>query len=298
MTGSEFADGKNKKGPYNWQRSNLKEKIKSVLAPYLYDKSYSRALFTLYGLVIKECRVSFSQFFTWHYPVRSFFRTLGVLFTSLFRLVLGRSLKFSYSFNGEDRVLEALIKFRITNSGFYVDVGCNHPVFLSNSYLFYRRGWKGICIDANEKIIHKYRYYRPKDLAVCALVSDTRETRAFYHLTNDVLSTTEPGILKPHLDQGQTFQTSSMKTMLLTDILDSNHAPLRFDILSIDTEEHDFNVLKSLDFTKYIPTIIIIEVENFDPNDPLNNPVVSFLMSRNYRLEGFILTNLYFKKVY
>lgn len=267
------------------------------MAPYLYRRSYSRAFFTLYGLVIKECRVSFTQFFTWRYPVRTFFRTLGILSTSLLRLILGRSLKFSYSFTGEDRILESLIKSRITNSGFFVDVGCNHPIFLSNSYLFYRRGWRGICVDANEKLIHKYKYYRPKDRAVCALVSDTREMRTFYHLTNNVLSTTEPTILKPYLDQGQTFHTSSMEPTPLTDILDKNRAPLQFDILSIDTEEHDFNVLKSLDLTKYIPTIIIIEVENFNPTDPMTNPVVSFLKSRDYTLEGFILTNLYFKKV-
>lgn len=274
----------------------MKARIKSALAPHLYHKSYSRAFFTLYGQVIKECRVSFSQFFTWHYPVKSFFRTLGIICTSLLRLLLGRSLKFSYSFTGEDRILESLIKSRITDTGFFVDVGCNHPIFLSNTYLFYKRGWRGICVDANEKLIHRYKYYRPKDHAVCALVSDTKETRTFYHLTNDVLSTTEPEFLNSYLNQGQKFQTTVMDPVSLTVILDNARAPLRFDLLSIDTEEHDFHVLRSLDLAKYTPSIIIIEVEDFNPADPLTNPVVSYLASKNYKLEGFILTNLYFRK--
>lgn len=247
--------------------------------------------------MIKECSVSFSQFFTWHYPIRSFLRTLGIIITSLLRLLLGRSLKFSYGFTGEDRILESLIKPRITEPGFFVDVGCNHPIFLSNTYLFYRRGWRGVCVDANEKLIRRYKYYRPKDHAVCALVSDTKETRTFYHLTNDVLSTTEPEFLKSYTDQGQKFYTTAMEPVSLTTILDNARAPQHIDLLSIDTEEHDFHVLKSLDLTRYTPSIIIIEVENFNPADPSENPVVSYLVSNKYKLEGFVLTNLYFRKL-
>lgn len=254
-------------------------------------------MFTLYGQVIKELRVSFQQFFTWRYPLSSFFRTMGIIFSILFRLIAGRSLKYSYSFTGEDRILEGIIKPRITETGFYVDVGCNHPVFLSNTYLFYKRGWKGICVDANKKLIDKFRYFRPKDKAVCALVSDQKETRTFYHLTNDVLSTTEPAILQPYLEQGQAFYTSEMETRTLTEILDSNNAPSHFELLSIDAEEHDFHVLKSLDFTRYSPEVIIIEVDDFVTRTAMDNTVVKFLQERDYKLEGFVLTNLYFRKV-
>jgi hypothetical protein len=211
-------------------------------------------------------------------------------------LLLGRSLKFTYSFTGEDRILESLCKSRITESGFYVDVGCNHPIFLSNTYLFYKRGWRGICIDANEKLIRKYKFYRPRDKGFCALVSNTKEKREFYKLTNDVLSTTEQHLLEPYTKQGQSIETTLMEPVSLTEILDDLNAPRTIDILSIDTEEHDFNVLQSLDLEKYSPRIIVIEVENFITVNPQANEVYNYLVSKKYFLEGFILTNLYFSK--
>jgi hypothetical protein len=275
----------------------LKKKVTTILAPHLYRKTYSRALFTLYGQVIKECRVALNQFFTWRYPIFSFIRVIGNLASSLLRLFLGRGLKYSYSFTGEDRILESLCKPLITENGFYVDVGCNRPIFLSNTYLFYKRGWRGICVDANGKLIKKYSRFRPRDKAICALVSDSGKEKEFYKLSNDVLSTTEAHIVTSYLKQGYTSETTLMQPQSLTQVLDNANAPTVFNILSIDVEEHDFNVLQSLDFNKYTPEIIVIEIEDFTPDKPESNRVFNFLSTKGYSLEGFVLTNLYFKKI-
>src|SRR5690606_9742190 len=138
----------------------------------LYKSAYGRAAFTLGGVVIMEIRSSFRQFFTWRYPLRSLLRTISIIFSSLVRLSLGRSLKYSYAFAGEDKAIEGLLKPRITKPGFYVDVGANHPTAFSNTYGLYRKGWRGICIDANAKLVDLYSLYRPKDQAIVALVSD------------------------------------------------------------------------------------------------------------------------------
>lgn len=53
----------------------------------------------------------------------------------------------TYAQAGEDVILDFLINYQ--PSGFYVDVGCNHPLRGSNTYRFYRKGWRGICVDAN-----------------------------------------------------------------------------------------------------------------------------------------------------
>ena len=52
----------------------------------------------------------------------------------------------SYFFQGEDMVLRRLLGVR--RAGFYVDVGVFYPIFMSNTYGFYRRGWRGMNIDA------------------------------------------------------------------------------------------------------------------------------------------------------
>ena len=218
------------------------------------------------------------------------------MLVSLNRLLLGRSITFSYSFTGEDRILESLYKPLISYNGFYVDVGCNRPRFLSNTFLFYRRGWKGICIDANERLIEKHQYIRPRDKAVCALVSDVAEEKTFYQLSNNVLSTTEKKLLEKYKSEGQKIKTKTILTQTLTSILEKANAPADIDILSIDAEDHDFNVLKSLDFRKFSPRLIIMEIEGFDPNSPDKDIAYQYLLAKGYRLEGSILTNVYFRK--
>jgi hypothetical protein len=272
-------------------------RIKEYLHTLLYQKAYSRAVFTTLGLAAKEIRMSFRQFFTWRSPVFSFFRAIKYMLLPLLRLLQGRSVKWDYGFTGEDRLIESLLKTRITYNGFYVDVGCNDPRFLSNSFLFYRRGWRGICVDANEKLINKHRTIRPNDTAICALVSDTTQERTFYELTNSVLSTTETQFLSEYVAQGQQINKARrLQPQTLTQILDTCQAPAVFDYLSVDAEEHDLQVLQSLDFNRYTPRLIVVEDETFDPANPAANEILRFLSEKQYRLAGSILKNVYYLK--
>ena len=208
---------------------DLNEFFRNKLSRSLYKSAYSRSLYTLWGVVIKELRFSFSHFYTWKYPVRSLLRLISIILSSLLRLALGRSLKYSFAFTGEDRIIEGILKPIITDNGYYVDVGCNHPKFLSNTYSFYRRGWKGICVDANERLIRKYALYRPKDIAVQALVSNKIEKRSFYLSQNDVLSTTEQSNLDFISDEGLSYESKQFVTETLTSILDQNDGVKKCD---------------------------------------------------------------------
>jgi hypothetical protein len=271
--------------------------IQKKFGDLLYKNSYSRALFGLWGLTIREISKSFAQFFTWEYPIRSLIRTFGIIISSMVRVFLGRSLKYSFGFAGEDRIIEGILKPLIGQTGYYVDVGCNHPQFLSNTYGLYRKGWRGICIDANPKLIDKFPLFRPKDRALCRLISDTPGVRTFYEVQNPVLSTTEEVCLEEFRKEGLNIHARIMQAHTMTEVLDGEHAPRQFELLSIDVEEHDFRVLQSLDLKKYRPRLIVIEDETFDPIKPQNNQVYQWLTAFGYSLEGFILKNIYFKNV-
>ena len=56
--------------------------------------------------------------------------------------------KKSYSMDGED--LEIIKYFKNLNNGFYVDVGCYHPIEMNNTYLLYKKNWTGINIDVSK----------------------------------------------------------------------------------------------------------------------------------------------------
>jgi len=55
--------------------------------------------------------------------------------------------KKSYSQDGEDVVLASFYENMKNYRGFYVDIGAHHPVRFSNTWMFYKNGWKGINID-------------------------------------------------------------------------------------------------------------------------------------------------------
>ncbi len=272
----------------------MKAYFRQRLPKRLYHNAYSRAWFTHAGIALQEFRCAFPQFFTWRFPLRSFFRVVAVLASALARLFLGRSVRYSFAFTGEDRLISGLLLPKIYEKRFYVEVGCNHPVFLSNTYALYRVGWRGICIDANAELIAKYSLYRPKDVSITALVSNQVKDMTFHQIENDVLSTVDEANVRQARQEGLSVTSKSCQSTTLTLLLDQHGAPKYFDLLSIDAEEHDYAVLTSLDFSKYCPKLVVVEDESFDMLDAVNNRFVKFLATHHYQLAGSVLKNLYF----
>ncbi len=275
---------------------SVKTIAQRIFSKQLYKSAYSRALFTSTGIFIQESKVCFNQFFTFRYPL-TFFYALHHWINSLARLAAGRSARISYAHTGEDRLIDSILKPIITQKGFYVEVGCNEPIFISNTFSLYKRGWNGICIDANEHLIKKYARLRPKDIAISALVSDEKTARDYFIYANNVLSSTEQMNIDIKGEPGfEVVQTKKLQTESLTEILDRCKAPLSFDLLSVDAEEHDLQVLQSLDFSKYAPKLIVVESETFDPSNPNGDLIYQLVMSKGYTFEGSVLKNLYFLK--
>jgi hypothetical protein len=275
----------------------LKQQVRALRVYLLYQKASRRAFFLSWAVAWQEFRHSFHQFFTWRSPLWSLLRVLRYALLSLLRPCFGRSARLSYAFTGEDRLIESLLKPPFGYRGFYVEVGCNHPTFISNSFVLYRQGWRGICIDANPQLIRLFKYYRPRDVAVHAFISNQSEAVEFIELSNDVLSSANRSYVERMLQEeaGQIIkQVHRLRSQRLTDILDATHCPSHFDFLSIDAEEYDYEVLCSLDLKKYRPRLIVIEDEHFAPLQPHTNRIVQYLHAHDYRLVGYVLTNLYF----
>lgn len=75
----------------------------------------------------------------------------------------------SFAQHGEDLVIATIFE---EEKGMYIDVGCSLPRKFSNTYFFYRRGWKGIAIDANVDLKYLWRVIRYRDRFINAVVSD------------------------------------------------------------------------------------------------------------------------------
>ena len=86
-----------------------------------------------------------------------------------------------FSFSGVDIILEKI--FKNQNKGIYIDVGCQHPIKNSNTYLLYKKGWEGINVDLDKDNIDLFNASRSKDYnfnkALSSCVNDV--DLYFYH---------------------------------------------------------------------------------------------------------------------
>jgi FkbM family methyltransferase len=212
----------------------------------------------------------------------------------LLRAILDPHSRITYSQWGEDLALQCLLG---TKPGFYVEVGANHPQFFSNVFELYRRGWHGISIEANESFIRAHRRSRPRDRIVCAVVSDREKEMVFTEFKESLVSSVDPAFVDlMHKTYDRTIKRQHrVQTRTLTNILDEAQCPLHFDLLSIDVEGHDFEVLRSLDFSRYRPRVVVIEMHDFAIPAAASNPLCEFMDDQGYDIAGHLATNSYFR---
>jgi FkbM family methyltransferase len=194
----------------------------------------------------------------------------------------GYSLK-SYSQEGEDMILRRL--FEMKKKGFYVDVGAHHPKRFSNTYFFYKNGWSGINIDAMPGSMKPFRKVRPRDINIEKPVSEKKQVLTYYIFNEPALNGFSKELSEQRNGRGNYFikSTKDIETSTLEQILDDKLPKSQvIDFLSIDVEGLDFMVLKSNNFEKYKPNVILIEVLGSNLNDIGNNEISLFLNNHGY----------------
>mgnify|MGYP001334584774 CR=1 FL=1 len=72
--------------------------------------------------------------------------------------------------------------------GFYIDVGAHHPKRFSNTYLFYKRGWSEINIDAMPGSMKIFDKQRPRDINIEKPVSNEKKIMDFYIFNEPALN--------------------------------------------------------------------------------------------------------------
>jgi FkbM family methyltransferase len=192
--------------------------------------------------------------------------------------------RMSYAQEGEDLVLDRLLEG--VQNGFYVDVGSHHPFRFSNTYLFYCRGWKGICIDPLPGTVQLFARWRPKDIAIELGVSETGSQLRYYMFNEPAMNTFDPVIAKERdgLSQYKIIDEKQVETKPLSTILDQYmDSEQHIDILTVDVEGLDLQVLRSNDWSKYRPKYVVAECLETDFMKLLNDPLVAYLKTQEYR---------------
>jgi len=172
--------------------------------------------------------------------------------------------KNSFAQSGEDLILLNLLKKAGYNTGFYVDVGANHPTSISNTYLLYRHGYRGIAIEPNKELCGLFARFRKGDTALCVGCADYNQLMPFYVSKTPVIST----FTKAHnlYNDDHILKTQYVPILRLDDCLKPFEIQI-IHVLSIDVEGLNKEVLMGAPDTLDKTYLLCIE---FDKEEDLN----------------------------
>ena len=185
----------------------------------------------------------------------------------------------SYSQLNQD--INVLKFYNNKTDGYFVEIGASDGIKISNTYLLEKEyNWKGICI---EPIQEEYEKLVNNRKCICENISVYSSSNlelefAICH-ENSLLSG-----LYSHIDHHKNTVDNNKKifnskTKTLTDILDINKSPKFIEYLSIDTEGSELEILKGIDFNKYMFGIIDIEHNYIEPR---RTEIKELLFNNNY----------------
>ena len=197
--------------------------------------------------------------------------------------------RYYYADNGEDVVIQGLFDHK--NEGFYIDVGCYHPIRASLTHLLYKKGWKGVNIDISEDSINLFKIARPNDKNINIGIADTVGEDFYYQSS--------------HINQANSFKhyddVKKVKVQITTlDTIIKNLGIEKIDFLNIDVEYRDFKALQGLNLNNVRPSLIAIEDNDaYDIADVTNSDIYKYMTNKEYFLYSKLnCTNFYLDKRY
>ena len=218
------------------------------------------------------------------------------------KLYYTRYKKSSYSISNVDLIIDRI--FSKIKKGIYVDIGCNHPIKYNNTYLLYKKGWNGINVDSDEKSISEFKRFRRDDHNVNSLISGSRKklNYYFYH-DRSALNTVDSKLARQRKTKPK--KIIKMKTSTLNEILEqSPYKNKKINLLSIDIENHEYEVLKNFNFKKYKIDMIVteclnlrlrkLETQNQTLEFVLKSKIYKLLKKNNYKLINWVNSDLIF----
>ncbi len=203
----------------------------------------------------------------------------------------------SYAQEGEDLILNKHFWGQV--KGFYVDIGAHHPMRFSNTYLLYKKGWRGINIDATPGSMSEFNKVRPRDINIESAVG-VKEGRVSCNIYNE-------SALNSLQERKFSIKTGYKRIKQL----DIDQKPLHvildkrlpkdttIDLYTIDVEGLEMDVLESNNWNIHSPSTIIVEdhIEGlFSLEAVYNTEISKYLSSKGYYPFARTNRNTFFNK--
>jgi FkbM family methyltransferase len=209
-----------------------------------------------------------------------------------------RYIQNTYSQAGEDAILSFLFADKKINSVSYLDIGTNDPDYCNNTYLLYKKGNRGVCIEADKTLIPIIKKVRPEDKVINAGVAVGEMKEAdFYIFDVKGLNTFDKSEAEKRATYGtfKIMEVEMVPLITINQIIKDNFTTYP-DFLSIDIEGLDLDVLRSLDFERYPIPVICAETCMYSENHiRLKDPKIEmFIISKGYEVYADTYINTIF----
>ena len=176
--------------------------------------------------------------------------------------------------NHYDAILDKI--FYKKENGFFVELGAFNGIDYSNTAFFeFTRNWKGILIEPSFEVYKDCIKNRPNSICINAACVSNDYT--FPTIKGDFNNITMASINGVRLCSNT---NSLIEVPALTlEYIFNKYNITTIDFLSLDAEGYEFNILKGINFNKYRPKYMLIEIYKNDYND-----ILAFLKENNYTL--------------
>jgi FkbM family methyltransferase len=172
--------------------------------------------------------------------------------------------KRSYSQCGEDLIVSFVLETLGITRPRYLDLGAPHPYYLNNTYLFYRRGARGVNVEADPRFAARLARARKRDVTLNVGVGPEAGVLEFHILSVPTLSTFSIQEAKRYTEQfGYRIERTVQVPVRTFGQLVNEYFEAVPDLVSLDVEGLDLPILRSIDLSRYRPLIFCIETISY-----------------------------------
>lgn len=204
----------------------------------------------------------------------------------------------SYSQCGEDLIVEFILNAIGVCEMSYLDIGAHHPFHLSNTALFYGKGFNGVCIEPDPTLFKEIQKYRKRDICLNIGVGlEDREIEAdFFIMSSRTLNTfsREQAIEYEAYGNQKIEEVKKISLQHIDYILKQFSRKPNF--VSLDVEGMDYEILKTFDFKRYRPEVFCLETLTYteDQTERKITEIIDLMDSNGYMVYADTYINTIF----